>query len=147
MCIRDSNYKDLYDILNVSPDSKLEEIRDEYKELARVFHPDSGSNSDNEKFFEIQNAWETLSDPDKRSEYDKSRNEKGWNAVSKKNHSTLTEAELKKEKAEKAEQRASTVHGYGEAKPVGKTIEAKPRKPKRGDTGFLEKLKGLSEKK
>ncbi len=142
-----NNYKDLYDVLNVSPDSKLEEIRNEYKELARVFHPDSGSNADNEKFFEIQNAWETLSDPDKRSKYDKSRNEKGWSAVSKKNHSALSETELKKEKADKAEERAASIDGYGDAKPLEETRKTKSRKPRSGDTAFLKKLKDLSEKK
>ena len=142
-----NNYKDLYDILNISPDSTLEEIRDQYKKLARDFHPDSGKSANNEKFFEVQSAWEILSDPDKRSDYNKSRNEKGWNAVSKRNHSTLTEAELKKEKAEQAEQRASSMYRYGEAKALEQIKEEKPKKSKRGDTGFLKKLKSLSEKK
>ena len=140
------SYKDLYNILNVSPDSELEEIRVEYKKLARDFHPDSGTKANNEKFFEIQNAWEILSDPDKRSDYNKSRNEKGWNTVSKKNYSVQTESEEKKSQQEKAEKRAAGLHGYGDAKPLEKVRETKPRKPRSGDTGFLEKLKGLSEK-
>ena len=141
MCIRDR-----YNILNVSPDSELEEIRVEYKKLARDFHPDSGTKANNEKFFEIQNAWEILSDPDKRSDYNKSRNEKGWNTVSKKNHSVQTESKEKKSQQEKVEKRAAGLHGYGDAKPLEKRKDAKPRKARSGDTGFLEKLKGLSEK-
>ena len=140
------SYTDLYDVLNVSPDSKLEEIRVGYKKLARDYHPDSGTKADNEKFFEIQNAWEILSDTDKRSDYDKSRNKKGWNSVSKKNHSAVSEVKEKKSQQERAEERAAGIHGYGDAKSLEKTRKTNQKKPKRGDTGFLKKLKDLSEK-
>ncbi|AEH45396.1 chaperone protein DnaJ [Thermodesulfatator indicus DSM 15286] len=67
--------KDLYEILGVSPDASQEEIKKAYRRLARKYHPDlhPGDKEAEEKFKEIQEAYEILSDPQKRAEYDKLR--------------------------------------------------------------------------
>jgi curved DNA-binding protein CbpA len=65
-----SNY---YQILGVSPDATLEEIRQAYRRLARQYHPDlhAGDKASEEKFKEISLAYETLHDPQRRREYDR----------------------------------------------------------------------------
>ncbi len=57
-----------YDILGVKRDATADEIKKAYRKLAQKFHPDAGGNE--EKFKEINEAYEVLSDPDKRKQYD-----------------------------------------------------------------------------
>lgn len=57
-----------YDILGVKEDAHQDDIKKAYKKLAMTHHPDRGG--DNQKFQEISQAYDTLSDPDKRSYYD-----------------------------------------------------------------------------
>jgi len=63
-----SNKEDYYKILGVSSDASDNEIKKAFHKLALVNHPDKGG--DKEKFQKINVAYETLSDPDKRREYD-----------------------------------------------------------------------------
>lgn len=60
--------KDYYEILGVSRDSSPEEIRKAYHKLAHKFHPDKGG--DEEKFKEINEAYQVLSSKDKKAQYD-----------------------------------------------------------------------------
>ena len=63
-----------YKILNVPTTSSFEEIKEEYYKLAKKFHPDMNNNSSSnqiEKFKQISEAYDVLSDPIKRMEYDK----------------------------------------------------------------------------
>jgi len=64
--------KDLYEILGVSRNATLEEIKTAYRNLAKKYHPDRnpGDKSAEEKFKEISVAYGVLSDPQKRKLYD-----------------------------------------------------------------------------
>jgi DnaJ-class molecular chaperone len=59
---------DYYNTLGVSRDASPDEIKQAYRKLASVHHPDKGG--DTAKFQEIQQAYETLSNPNKKQEYD-----------------------------------------------------------------------------
>lgn len=58
---------DFYNILGVDRNADQEEIKRAYRRLAATHHPDRGG--DTKKFQEIQAAYETLSDPQKREQY------------------------------------------------------------------------------
>lgn len=62
---------DLYAVLGVPRDIAPEELKKAYRKLAREHHPDvSGDPADDARFKEISAAYEILSDPDKRAQYD-----------------------------------------------------------------------------
>ncbi len=60
--------KNFYDVLGVKRDASQDEIKKAFRKLAQKHHPDAGG--DEEKFKEISEAYDTLSDPEKRKEYD-----------------------------------------------------------------------------
>ncbi|NPA82374.1 MAG: J domain-containing protein [Epsilonproteobacteria bacterium] len=63
--------KSLYETLGVSPDASADEIKKAYRKLARKYHPDINKDPGaEEKFKEINAAYEILSDPEKRAKYD-----------------------------------------------------------------------------
>ncbi|MBU0703347.1 MAG: DnaJ domain-containing protein [Chloroflexi bacterium] len=66
-------YKDYYKILGVNRDVSEKEIKRAYRRLARQFHPDVNPDNEQaeEKFKEINEAYEVLSDADKRAKYDR----------------------------------------------------------------------------
>lgn len=65
-------YKDYYEILGVSRDASGEEIKKAFRKLARVHHPDVAKNKKEaeEKFKQINEAYEVLGDAAKRKKYD-----------------------------------------------------------------------------
>jgi curved DNA-binding protein len=64
-------YKDYYKVLGVGREASAEEIKRSYRKLARKFHPDvSKEKNAEEKFKEVQEAYEVLHDPKKRAAYD-----------------------------------------------------------------------------
>ena len=65
-------YRDYYKVLGVSRDADEKEIKRAYRKLARKFHPDVNPNDKDaeERFKEINEAHEVLSDPEKRRQYD-----------------------------------------------------------------------------
>jgi curved DNA-binding protein len=66
------DYKDYYKILGVPKSATTEEIKKAFRKLAVKYHPDknAGNKESEEKFKEISEANEVLSDPEKRKKYD-----------------------------------------------------------------------------
>ena len=62
----------LYDTLGVKKGASADEIKKAYRKLAARYHPDRnpGDASAEEKFKEVQNAYDVLADPEKRKQYD-----------------------------------------------------------------------------
>jgi DnaJ-class molecular chaperone len=67
------NYKDYYQVLGVPKNAAEKDIKSAYRKLARKWHPDANpknTKAAEEKFKEIQEAYEVLGDPEKRKKYD-----------------------------------------------------------------------------
>lgn len=93
MDLQEAQSKNYYEILGVASDAPVELIRQVYKEIARVYHPDSNfydeimpvkPTTEQIEIFKIMtNAYHTLCDPKKRAEYDQKLqatmvNLRGW---------------------------------------------------------------------
>jgi molecular chaperone DnaJ len=65
--------RDLYDVLGVDRKASADEIKKAYRKLARRYHPDRnpGDEASEERFKEVQGAYDVLSDADKRKQYDR----------------------------------------------------------------------------
>ncbi len=66
------NFRNYYDILGVARDATVDEIKKSFRRLARQYHPDlnPGNKQAEEKFKDLNEAYEVLSDQTKRSQYD-----------------------------------------------------------------------------
>ncbi|MEA2228109.1 MAG: molecular chaperone DnaJ [Solirubrobacteraceae bacterium] len=65
--------RDLYDVLGVDRKASADEIKKAYRKLARRYHPDRnpGDEDSEERFTQVQGAYDVLSDADKRKQYDR----------------------------------------------------------------------------
>ena len=75
MSTRDFLEKDYYKTLGVPKDAKADEIKKAYRKLARTYHPDAnkGDTAAEDRFKEISEAYDVLSDTKRRAEYDEAR--------------------------------------------------------------------------
>ena len=75
MAARDLYEKDFYKVLGVSKTASADEIKKKYRQLARDLHPDQnkGDSAKEERFKEVSEAYDILSDAKKRAEYDEAR--------------------------------------------------------------------------
>lgn len=75
MAAKDLYEKDFYKVLGIDKKAGADEIKKKYRTLARELHPDKnkGDTAKEEKFKGISEAYEILSDPKKRAEYDEAR--------------------------------------------------------------------------
>src|SRR5690606_29212210 len=65
------DYRDYYKVLGVARDASQEDIKRAYRKLARKYHPDVSKEANaEEKFKNLQEAYEVLKDPEKRTAYD-----------------------------------------------------------------------------
>jgi molecular chaperone DnaJ len=69
--------KDYYTLLGVAPDATTAAIKKAYRRLAKQHHPDLSPGSRSEDFRELQQAYETLADADRRRRYDQLLRENG----------------------------------------------------------------------
>ena len=74
-----ASVKDLYGTLGVAKGASQDEIKKAYRKLARQYHPDAnpGDPSAEDRFKEVQHAYDVLSDPEKRKQYDRFGAENG----------------------------------------------------------------------
>ena len=61
--------QDYYSTLGISKSASTEEIKKAYRKLAHQYHPDKGAGNE-QKFKEVSEAYQVLSDPNKRAQYD-----------------------------------------------------------------------------
>lgn len=62
--------KDLYHILGVGPSASAQDIKKAYFELAKKYHPDTGTTAQLKDFYAVTEAYQILSTPEKRKAYD-----------------------------------------------------------------------------
>jgi curved DNA-binding protein len=67
------NLPDYYEFLQISPNAEFDTIHRVYRFLALRYHPDNPETCDPDKFHLLQQAYEVLSDPARRAEYDATR--------------------------------------------------------------------------
>ena len=65
-----SQLKDYYEILQVSPRADRETIERVFRYLARRYHPDNGDSGNSDRFAELVDAYDVVSDPERRAIYD-----------------------------------------------------------------------------
>ncbi|MFP4307790.1 MAG: DnaJ domain-containing protein [Desulfococcaceae bacterium] len=61
--------KDYYAILGITPETSADDIRAAFRRLAKRYHPDGNEDGDDARFRDVAEAYQVLSDPDKRRRY------------------------------------------------------------------------------
>jgi hypothetical protein len=68
--VPDHDAVDYYEVLQISPNAESDTIHQVYRIMATRFHPDNPATGDAERFLRLTHAYQTLSDPERRAEYD-----------------------------------------------------------------------------
>lgn len=73
--VRTAEQPTFYDLLGISSEGTFEDVRAAYRRMARKYHPDvsppDAAAENTRRFIEVQEAYETLSDPSRRATYDR----------------------------------------------------------------------------
>src|SRR6516164_697655 len=64
------SFVDYYELMQISPNAEAETIQRVYRMLAGRYHPDNTNTGDMERFLRLNEAYQVLSDPQARAEYD-----------------------------------------------------------------------------
>ena len=77
-----------YNILEVQENASIDEIKKSYRRLSMLFHPDKNINNPDAtaKFQKLSEAYETIGDPEKKREYDATRNNPFFKMMGSQNH-------------------------------------------------------------
>jgi len=70
MTVDDRTFVDYYEMLRVSPGAELESIQRVHRALAARYHPDNKETGNLERFLKVNEAFQVLSDPEKRKDFD-----------------------------------------------------------------------------
>jgi curved DNA-binding protein CbpA len=68
-CVADA-FVDYYELMQISPNAEMETIQRVYRMLVARYHPDNANTGDMERFLKVNQAYEVLSDPKARAQYD-----------------------------------------------------------------------------
>ena len=65
-----ADFVDYYELMQISPNAELPTIQRVYRLLAARYHPDNPETGDTDQFVQLQKAYQVLSDPEARTQYD-----------------------------------------------------------------------------
>ena len=131
------NKKNYYDILGVTPDSDSSEVKSSYRSLARKYHPDINKAPESaERFKDVLEAYETLSDETKRKQYNMLN---GFYETPKMKYDTFTRTKTQDNSSE--EKTKNKYENLKNRKNDKKTTEEKPYKTKTNKTDISEEYR------
>lgn len=136
-----SEQKNYYDILEISPSASVDEIKSTYRKLARKYHPDVAGDSGAEKFKEVREAYETLSDETKRKRYDILRGIFSYNKTTSDN-AARREAQKAYRQTEQQEEVFKSQNQYSQKSTDNKT-QQKQEENKKEDDAFQNIFKDI----
>ncbi|MDX1747452.1 MAG: DnaJ domain-containing protein, partial [Halobacteriales archaeon] len=68
--MEERRFVDHYEVLQLNQNADAETVERVYRILAKRFHPDNASSGDENRFREVREAYEVLSDPERRAKFD-----------------------------------------------------------------------------
>ncbi|MCL2628905.1 MAG: DnaJ domain-containing protein [Oscillospiraceae bacterium] len=99
--MKNKSLRNFYDVLNVPPTASPKAINDKHRALAKKYHPDVNSSTDaHEKMTKLNEAYEVLSDKNKRDNYDRALKQSQQQVIK---QTTATRAEQAEQLRKKAE--------------------------------------------